>query len=70
MTTIDLRGGAEAPVDKIIFGEEGESLMYNPDYTEVIDIVDGGRDVSIYMGDVPILILALQKALELWQPKK
>lgn len=69
MASIDLRKGEDI-VNEIIFGEEGESIYYDPSFPDVITIIDKGTDISLYLSDAPLLIQAIQKALELWQPKK
>lgn len=66
MSTIDIRDSRDAPVDRIIFGEDmnvQKKLHYQGVHIEDRD----GDMILIEFSDVNNLIKALQKAQELWE---
>lgn len=67
MATLDLRN-ERGPITSIIFGKNGDCINYD-EGREVIEVEDAytSDKVEIYVEDIPLLILALQKAQELWE---
>ena len=71
MSEIDIRQGVETKVTSIRFADE-EHLEFDDNNKDPILVLQdyNGENGRLYMKDTPNLILALQKALELWGSTK
>lgn len=67
MAKIDIRNNSDVIITQIVFAEydgDEEIIELNDNTVAIKDC--GGSRTHIYLGDIPNLIKALQKAQELW----
>ena len=71
MRAIDIREEDGAPIDRIIFGSNNETLTwFESDPSNIIFVDEDNCTIeSVQNKDIPNLIKALQKAQELWGKK-
>ena len=67
--TLDVREG-RIVTSRILFADNGNAvcnLLINAPRVQMVKLTGANQEAYVYMKDVPNLIKALEKALELWQ---